>query len=112
MLLRTTPYHVDDPLPVHSLVHALLTYQFSSIRGQMRTALSSNGVRYALSQLEMSHLNLKDEQQRVIREVYRGRDVFVVLPTGFGKSICFQVLPFLFDHKLGLVGGEKSCAIV
>ena len=39
--------------------------------------------------------------------------MFVFLPTGFGKSVCFQVLPFLFDHKLGLTDGSgKRCVIV
>ena len=47
--------------------------------------------------------NLRDIQRK-------GR---VCLPTGFGKSVCFQILPFLFDHKRGLVGGEKiTCAII
>ena len=39
--------------------------------------------------------------------------MFVFLPTGFGKSVCFQVLPFLFDHKLSLTADKKKmCAIV
>ena len=34
-----------------------------------------------------------------------GNDVFVWLPTGFGKSIYFQALPlvYYFDYKLNLV---------
>ena len=39
-------------------------------------------------------------------------DIFVSLPTGFGKSISFHVLP-LFDRKLVRMDGErKSCVIV
>ena len=40
---------------------------------------------------------LKEEQMRVIAAVLRGRDVFAVLPTGFGKTLCYAVLPAAFD---------------
>ena len=33
------------------------------------------------------------------------------LPTGFGKSVCYQVLPFVFDHKLGLVAGSSIIVV-
>ena len=38
--------------------------------------------------------------------------VFLWLPTGFGKSICFEFLPFVFDFKLGRVDTESSSVIV
>ena len=30
------------------------------------------------------------------------------LSTGFDKNICLQALPFVFFHKLGFVGGQKT----
>ncbi|CAH3188689.1 unnamed protein product, partial [Porites evermanni] len=36
---------------------------------------------------------LKPEQILVIRNVVRGKDVLAALPTGFGKSLTFQILP-------------------
>ena len=32
-------------------------------------------------------------------------------PTGFRKILHFQVILFITDHKLGLVGTEKSCSV-
>jgi len=34
---------------------------------------------------------LHDEQERVIAAVLAGRDVLMILPTGFGKSACYQI---------------------
>ena len=37
--------------------------------------------------------------------------MFVWLLMGFGNSICYQILPFVFDHKLGLIGTGKSIIV-
>ena len=81
----------------------------SSIVSPSSSQNFTDGVRFALSQLQMSHLTLKDQQLQAIYAVYNRKDVFVFLPTGFGKSICYQVLPSL---KSGLAGGQKKCVIV
>ena len=36
---------------------------------------------------------LKPEQILVIQNIVHGKDVFAALPTGFGKSLTFQILP-------------------
>ena len=70
-----------------------------------------DGLCYVLSKLRLSNLQLKNEQKQAIHAIYGGKDVCVYLPTGFGNSIWFQILPFLFNHTCGLVGGMKrSCA--
>ena len=58
---------------------------------------------YALSCLQLEGLQVKDKQREAIHAVYDGKDVFLWLPTGYGKSLCYQCLPFLFDHKLSKV---------
>ena len=40
-----------------------------------------------LVQLGAPEFALKEEQKKAILAVYNGKDVFVSLPTGFGKSI-------------------------
>ena len=57
---------------------------------------------------------LKSGQEAAIRDVYDGSDVFVWLPTGYGKSICYQVLPYLFDSKLGRVDASPvdQCVVL
>ncbi|XP_069123906.1 ATP-dependent DNA helicase Q1-like [Argopecten irradians] len=49
---------------------------------------------------------LKDKQLQSLKKLYNGNDVISVLPTGYGKSIIFQLLPWFFQrqHNLPLPG--------
>jgi superfamily II DNA helicase RecQ len=38
-------------------------------------------------------ITLREKQERVIRYFTDWNDVFVNLPTGFGKSFCYMMLP-------------------
>ena len=52
-----------------------------------------------MEQLGTPNLTLKEEQQKSIKAEYQGNSVFVWLPTGFGKSICYQDLLFVIEYK-------------
>ena len=63
--------------------------------------------------------SITDNQREIIFNFIRGKDVFVSLPTGAGKSLCFAVLPYLFDllkSRLSSVGElaaeERSIVVV
>ena len=66
---------------------------------------------HALSSLQMSLLSVKPEQRSSMEAIYDGYDVFVWLPTGYGKSLCHQALPFLLDFKRGFANTEKCRAV-
>ena len=49
-------------------------------------------------------------QREAIRSFASGRDVFVALPTGYRKSFCFVLLPFVFfDLLLGRSSSIVLC---
>ena len=45
---------------------------------------------FSLEKLGLSSVSLKEEQRAAIKAVYEGTDIFVCLPTGYGKSLCYQ----------------------
>ena len=67
----------------------------SAMTANFSAASVENAVRDAV--LKLGYLNLKEKQREVILRFVKGNDVFVSLPTGSGKSLCFAVLPRTFD---------------
>lgn len=53
-------------------------------------------ISYAATQLKIPSLNPK--QEAAIRGIVGGNDVFINLPTGFGKTVCFQSIPLVMDY--------------
>ena len=58
---------------------------------------------------KLDYSRATDDQANAIREFAAGRDVFVTLPTGSGKSLCYAALPFVFDF---LRAQSESLSIV
>ena len=69
--------------------------------------LFTDALSYTLSCVGLSSIVLKQEQLTATRYLYQWKDVFLWLPTDFGKLVCYEVLPFLFDFA-----GSKSGSIV
>ena len=58
----------------------------------------------------LGYKEMKPEQEELVKEFISGRDVFGILPTGFGKSLCYGCLPLVFDELLGTE--NKSIVVV
>ena len=77
------------------------------------TSLSSGGtdieaaIAQALERIGFSELRPK--QKLAVRSFVEGNDVFVSLPTGSGKSLCYWLLPWVFE---ALRQGISSTIIV
>ncbi|CAH3019479.1 unnamed protein product [Porites evermanni] len=51
---------------------------------------------------------VKDEQKKCIAALLHKKDVLGLLPTGFGKSLIFQLYPRIFEF----VNGRKNCHVI
>jgi len=45
--------------------------------------------------------SLKEKQVEAITEFAQGHDTFVSLPTGYGKSVIYGILPYVFNNLNG-----------
>ena len=56
----------------------------------------TGAIAFSLEKLGLPNVSLKAEQPSAIQECTRDG---MCLPTGYGKSLCYQTLPFVMDHK-------------
>ena len=62
---------------------------------------------FAVVQCDVSVV-FKVAQVRAIEAVYLGRDVIGVLPTGYGKSLIFQLIPDLISFKRHTMSSDQT----
>ena len=53
---------------------------------------------------ELGYSKLHPQQEIAVQMFVQGRDVFMGLPTGSGKSLCYTILPTVFDILRGNSG--------
>lgn len=71
------------------LLFAVMTEVFS--RDLIAAAIS-------VSLKALDFRTLRHGQEKAVREFVRGNDVFVSLPTGSGKSLCYWILPLIYNY--------------
>ena len=69
-------------------------------------------VSYTLRKLWMTDIALKAEQRSAMEAIYNRQDAFVWLPTGYGNSLYYQVLPFIMGYKRRAVETQTHCLVL
>ena len=74
----------------------------TSVRGGERESVRG-GKRVLIAEVAKDHgyEKLKEEQLLAIDEFILGKDVFVSLPAGFGKSFIYDLLPAVYNLVQG-----------
>ena len=73
----------------------------------MFKSLVNNTLKY------FSHVKcLREEREHCINNMVNDRDVFVILPTGFGKSLIFQLFPRVMSSMNGKHGAVCTIIVV
>jgi ATP-dependent helicase YprA (DUF1998 family) len=85
--------HYTPEVPVYSIYTPLLVKMAEPDDFSLALEYAKNCLRVSF--------NLKEKQVETLKYVYEGKDTMAVLPTGYGKSVIFQLLPFLFQWKFG-----------
>jgi bloom syndrome protein len=82
------------------MLESKMAVQMSATFPSTRPETASSAIHSAFQQLKVTFPALKDEQEEAAVAILQGKDVFVQLPTGYGKTMILALLPFAFDFFL------------
>ena len=68
-----------------------------------------SAIELSFNSLSTGHACIREKQKMAVLEVLSGKDVFVRLPTGYGKTIITAVLPGAFDRVRNV---ERHCMVL
>ena len=70
---------------------------------RLQRSFTSQAIHAVIAQAakKMGYSAPRPEQLEAVENFVSGRDVFLSLPTGGGKSFCFACLPLVFDFLRG-----------
>ena len=64
-------------------------------------------VRTFLQFLNKDSTSIRPQQREALLQILSARDTFVNLPTGFGKSLIFELAPLGFDSRRKFEGANR-----
>ena len=67
-----------------------------NIMNNINIRMLVDAIHYAVERLGFTEI--KSLQLEVVPAIATGQDVFGVLPTGYGKSLCYACFPILREH--------------
>ena len=68
---------------------------------------------YAIHKSLYTNINLKPKQLLCLQAMYNDRDTVAILPTGYGKSLIYQLLPPLLSKRIRTqLDVEKAVVLV
>ena len=60
----------------------------------------------------LGYSDLRPRQAQAVENFLQGKDVFISLPTGSGKSLCFFLLPKVFDILRATTSVDRQSIVV
>ena len=69
-------------------------------------------VSISLRLLNKDSIRIRPQQREALLHILSGRNTFINLPTGFGKSLIFELAPLGFNSQRGIALGTSKILIV
>ena len=64
---------------------------------RLRKLLNSNKDLHGILNQVFGYATFRGEQQQIIEQIIAGGNAFVLMPTGSGKSLCYQIPAIILD---------------